>query len=516
MINKDRTVYIFIVTIAIFWIVSSQSIAQSLYGNFPYYQSFLTSVQPTEIEKITPQGGKNNAATFTTNGLQLTPASLQQFGAVFIKDRQFQSEQGIRIEFEYAMYGGTGADGMSVFFFDASVQNPTIGAAGSGIGYSYNRANERYRSLRASGLSGAYLGVALDSYGNFKQRRWQGDARISGIPGLYTGNKQISNVTLRGAKGGDQQLRDFYNVRGMGDGYNGYPVLISQPTIGNNQGWILNGTGGTYSSINTYQGDFSLRGGSISTYRKAIIEIFPFTDNSGFWITVKIQHDDNTTTVINDYPYKKSIVYAENAYTSSGDYNTSNPSSPSSKTTILNATIPKYLRIGFAASTGQLTDIHLLRELRITLPGSAESYDDYASTPKGVAVDIDVLNNDIGYSGLVSKNQKGSKDYINPSAFRFCDNNGASLGTVDSKGTSYATADGLWYFNFVTRIMKFTPSVNFIGQASVKYNIKAGLNNEMPYNDEAYRSIASTVKVDVVPPKGVISNRMVTPVITPQ
>lgn len=130
-------------------------------------------------------------------------------------------------------------------------------------------------------------------------------------------------------------------------------ILNSLSKYGYSQGWILNETGGTYSSISTYQGNFSLRGGCIiSTYRKAIIEIFPFTDNSGFWVTVKIQHDQETTTVINDYPYKKTVIYAENAYTSIGDYNNNNPSSPLSKTTTLDATIPKYLRIGFAASTG--------------------------------------------------------------------------------------------------------------------------------------------------------------------
>lgn len=413
------------------------------------------------------------------------------------------------------MYGGTGADGMSVFLFDSGVQNPTIGAPGCGIGYSYNRANNSYSSLRASGLSGAYLGIALDSYGNFKQRRWQGDARVNGIPNLTaSGNRYISNVTLRGAKGGSTQLSDFpYN--GIGDGYNGYPVLISQPTLGSNQGWILNETGGAYSSISTYQGNFSLRGGSQSAYRKAIIEIFPFTDGNGFWMTVKIQHDQGTATVINDYPYKKSVIYAENAYTNTGDYNYTNPTS-SSKTTTLDATIPEYLRIGFAASTGGETDIHLLRELRITLPGSAEAYDDSASTPKGVSVIVDVLNNDVGYSGLITRDQTGSKDFLNPYTFRFCDETGAVLGSVDVAGTSYSAADGLWQFDFITGKLTFTPVSEFIGQATVKYNIKAGLNNETPYNDEAYRSLPATVTVDVTPPKAVISNRMVTPVITPR
>lgn len=127
---KNKSVIIWMVLILVS-LGLSQAKAQSIYGDFPYYQSFRTSGQPGEIEKATPQGGKANAATFTTDGLRLTPATAQQFGAVFIKNKQFQSIQGIRIEFEYVMYSGNGADGMSVFLFDASVAIPTIGLPGA-------------------------------------------------------------------------------------------------------------------------------------------------------------------------------------------------------------------------------------------------------------------------------------------------------------------------------------------------------------------------------------------------
>lgn len=514
-----RNYYIIILTIialvysAIFSLVN----AQSAYGDFPYYQSFRTSVQPNEIEKISPQGGQINSATFTGNGLRLTPAQESQFGAIFIKDKQFQSVQGIRIEFEFAIYGGTGADGMSVFFFDAGIQNPVIGSVGAGIGYSYNRANNIYSTNRASGLSGAYLGIALDSYGNFKNRRWQGDARISGIPNISgsLGDRYISNVTLRGAKGGAAQLIDF-PYGGMGNGYNGYPVLISQPTLGNNLGWVLNETDGTYSLINTYQGDFNLRGGDASVYRKAFIEIFPFTDNSGFFITVKIQHEQGIETVIDDYPYKKTVTYSENAYTTDGDYNRNSPAASLSKITSLDATIPEYLRIGFAASTGGLTDIHLIKELSITLPGSTEANNDNSSTIKGMPVSINVLDNDIGYTGPIIKDQVGSKDFLDAYTFRFTDESGIEVGIVDAVKTSYSDSQGLWQFSFTTQKLTFIPAIDFIGQATVRYTIKAGLNNEVPYNDDAYRSLPASVIVNVTPPKAVISNRMVTPVIIPK
>lgn len=486
------------------------------YGDFPYSQSFRTETKPEEIDIVTPQNsGIQNDATFTSEGLRLTSNETGRFGAVFIGDHQFQSIQGIRIEFEYLMYGGSGADGMCVFFFDASINNPVIGSVGSALGYTYNRTNLYYAVNRATGLSGAYLCIALDSYGNFKNRFWQGDSRINGIPDISgdLGDRYISNVTLRGARGGFVQVSDFESIDGMEDGYMGYPVLISQPTLGNNEGWQLDETGGNYFPINTYSGDFNLRGEDQSDYRKAIIEIFPLDSNEGFEITVKIQHGETETIVINDYPYRRFVEYAENAYDLEGDNIIGGSVYPESTTTILDATIPMYLRVGFAASTGGETDIHLLRELKISLPSSAEAYDDYASTIRMEPVIIDVLDNDIGYSGQITKTQIGDKEHINPNSFRFCDDSGEFLGIVDNDMTVYGTTEGNWLFNFQEGKLTFTPASNFIGLATVRYSIKSKDETGEPYDDEAYRSPPATVNVNVSPFQTIISNRMVTPVI---
>lgn len=500
----------------------SQVKAQSIYGDFPYYQSFRTTSRPGEIEIPAVSSGTNSAA-FTLDGLRLTPATTEQFGGVFIEDRKFQSIQGIRIEFEYAMYGGTlydssYGDGMSVFFFDASVAAPKIGAMGAGLGYSYNRTNA-YGSnpgKRVPGLSGAYLGVALDLFGNFKQRRWQSNSRVNGIAGI----SQNSSVTLRGARGGTNQTSLPFQMNE--EGFSGYPVLIAQGTNAT-AGWKLHDTNGSYTTISSGHSGTNLftLGGTLNSPQKAIIELFPNTGSGGgFLVTVKIQHNGVVTTVIDNYAYKNLIPYAENAYSTtypdSSTSGTNDASFCASTVTNLDATIPPYLKIGFAASTGAATNIHILKELRITLPGSAEAYDDYASTPKGISVIIDALANDIGYTGTISQNMVGSANYLDPSTFRFCNESGVDIGGTDAGGTSYSTAEGVWRFDFGTGKLTFTPAGSFTGQAAVKYNIKAGKNNEAPYNDDAYRSLPATVTVDVVLPKAVISNRMVTPVITPR
>lgn len=179
----------------------------------------------------------------------------------------------------------------------------------------------------------------------------------------------------------------------------------------------------------------------------------------------------------------------------------------------MNAAIPNYLRIGFAASTGGLSDIHLIKEVHISLPRTAEAYDDSATTTKGKSVVVNVLSNDIGYSGPIVKEQHGDSSHLDPSSFRFCDEKGNILGDVNSNETSYSDTRGVWRFDFVTGKLRYTPASNFVGQTTINYRIKAGLKDKDPYADEAYRSFPATVTVDVVPRKAVISNRMVTPVI---
>lgn len=512
MNNKYTSSWIILLALCFGYIPQAQA-QTSLYGDFPYYQAFRSDTIPAEVEKVTaPPGATNgNAADFTTDGVQLTPALGQRFGGIFIKNRQFRANQGIRVEFEYVMYGGgnDGGDGMSVFLFDASVATPTIGAPGCGLGYTYNRANDIYYTSRATGLDGAYLGVGLDGFGNFKSRRWQGNSRVNGL----TGVSGPSHVTLRGARGGKTQTSQFLSVDGMGAGYTGYPVLATQSTL-TNLGRELNPADGTYNSVTTYQGNFDLRA-ALSDYRKAIVELYPLSPTgSGFSVTVKIQHGQEMTTVIDDYQYGTTLDYYENAHNSIGDFNNnhSNTTLLSVRTT-LSAIVPDSLRIGFAASTGDNTNIHLLRDLKITLPGSAEANDDYGSTPQAIPVVIDVLDNDIGYTGAISRDQVGSKGYLDPFAFRFCDQQGNRLGTLESGETYYTTGQGTWRFDFTTAKLTFTPAGTFTGVATVQYRIRAGLNNESPYNDQAYRSLPATVTVDVIPQNAVISNRMVTPII---
>lgn len=513
--------------------INTTKAQNTIYGNFPYSENFTSGLKPEDIsipESGYPSStGIVNSATFNSYGLQLTPNSNHKFGAVFVNNRQFNSANGMLIEFEYSMYGGTdgGADGITFFLFDAAIQNPTVGAMGAGIGYAYNRTmmNSSSSSYRKKGLTGAYLGIALDSYGNFKTQRFQDDSFVNGID--WTNFSSINpkdHVSVRGAKGADLSSSSLFDdTYGMSDGYTGYPVLITQPTSESstkNRNGVKLQDDGTYKAINNYTGNFSLRNGGYTTdptnsnYRKALISLYPYKENgvtNGFLITVKIQHGTEITTVIDNYHYKTSFPYYENAIVDGGDYIGTSLWGAISKKYTLNAATPDFLRFGFSAATGAYNDYHIIRMLEVTLPSSAKANNDVASTTSGTSVSISALNNDLGYSGPIVQNQAGSNTYLNKTTFKFSKNN------IDTANPYEYTEAGVgtWKYNSSTGIVTFAPLSTFVGTASINYSIKAGINNEMPYADEAYRSTPASITVEVTKPKNthVISNRFIQPAI---
>ncbi len=105
-------------------------------GTFPVIESFENSTAPGWVL------GGNAVLTATTEGegngwLRLTPAQTSKSGYAFY-DEAFSSSQGIVIDFDYASYGGTGADGITFFLYDGATPASQfrIGAFGGSLGYS--------------------------------------------------------------------------------------------------------------------------------------------------------------------------------------------------------------------------------------------------------------------------------------------------------------------------------------------------------------------------------------------
>ena len=135
--------------------------------------------------------------------LRLTNAAGQQAGAI-ISQTPYSSSQGLQITFTTYTYGGTGADGIGFFLQDynypatfpstvnvganVTTGNVNIGESGGSLGYSCSN----YKPQNYNGLTGGYLGLGMDEYGNFLAT---GDNTATGISSSTTPN----TIGLRGA-----------------------------------------------------------------------------------------------------------------------------------------------------------------------------------------------------------------------------------------------------------------------------------------------------------------------------
>ncbi len=137
-------------------------------------------------------GGSPNPAILTGNGvidpvgvgwLRLTDTGNNQAGYAYL-DTPFSITSGVVIQFDYTTWGGSGADGYSIFLFDAATAPFQIGASGGSLGYA-----QKTVAPMSPGLGGGYIGVGIDEYGNFANPT---EGRVGG-PGRLP-----NSVTVRG------------------------------------------------------------------------------------------------------------------------------------------------------------------------------------------------------------------------------------------------------------------------------------------------------------------------------
>jgi gliding motility-associated-like protein len=248
----------------------------STFAQFPYNESFKNQTAPGVIfggapfAFLTASGTSSQGGTpidVTGDGfLRLTNATNNQKGFIF-NTTNFPSTEGLRVEFDYAIYGGNGADGISFFLFDATAAPFNIGGFGGSLGY----AQITTTSPVSPGVSKGYLAVGLDEFGNF------------------------SNPN-EGRQGGTAQVPGSVTLRGKGDGAgltpDNYRYLISQQTDA--KGVSLVGDPAKRVTDPTQQG-----------YRRVLIELIP-NPVSGYNINVKITKGGSplvTTTIIDNYYY---------------------------------------------------------------------------------------------------------------------------------------------------------------------------------------------------------------------
>ena len=286
---------------------------------FPYCETF----QTPNTQATTIFGGN---AQLTEGVLRLTSNQLNQRGHIYL-DIPFPSTYGLKAEFEYFSYGGTGwgpgvdpGDGFSVFLFDAATPVFNAGGFGGSLGYG-PRGQE-------PGLSNAYLGIGFDEYGGF-------GTTAGGLNGSFPNQPPT------------QLVPNSIVVRGPGNV--GYPFVMGVRTMQDG----LNG-------LNPAE-QFPISSGGLNTpritdlnqpgYRKVFLELQPNAAGLGFFLKLRMQ----VTTQANQ---PRMVTIFESPYFFQA---------------------PNNLKIGFAASTGGSTNFHGIRNLIVEVAA-----DDALKDPEGV------------------------------------------------------------------------------------------------------------------------------------
>ena len=164
--------------------------------------------------------GGTASASLTGNGtidpvgdgwLRLTNNATNQSGYAYY-DTAISLSQGALIQFDYVTWGGDGADGYTMFLFDAAVPTFNIGASGGSLGYA-----RKSVAPISPGISGGYVGIGVDEYGNF----------ANPTEGRYLGPGQRPNtVTVRGP------VSSAAPPTGGTQGTESYPWIATSPNNG--------------------------------------------------------------------------------------------------------------------------------------------------------------------------------------------------------------------------------------------------------------------------------------------
>ena len=269
---------------------------------FPYCENF----DGGSMQASTVFGG---SARLVDGVLRLTDAQENQNGYIYI-DIPFSSSFGIKASFEYFSYGGSGADGLTTFLFDADVTQFSPGGFGGSLGYSPREGSN------SQGLSRAFIGVGFDTFGNFGNAS---EGKNGGFPGAI-----------------DQRHPNSIVVRGPGSSGTGYGFVTGRRTNATGPNGLPAGELFPLSSGGF--GTQRVTDPEVAGYRQVFINLEPVRDGVGFRLTVEMlvtteAGNPRMVTIFDQEPHPYEA--------------------------------PPNLKIGFAASTGGETNFHEIRNLLV-------------------------------------------------------------------------------------------------------------------------------------------------------
>lgn len=432
----------------IVWFFLLFGIVGSHAQTFPYKNTFKTN----DLSGITIAGVAylTSAASFPPppdrdnpgdGVLRLTSADGNQQGNVYI-NQAFPSSKGIKVEFEYFTYGGTQADGISFFLFDAS-KTFEAGQYGGALGYAQSD-----NVPEKKGMEGGFLAIGLDEYGNFgvaTETKNGGFVQSNGFPySAGTDNIRTNGlVVIRGGVGpGGERFGPL-----------AYPFIGGKITKTKPDGiTALDDKTPRVDQILPLADQFTIAVDTRVTderlpdYRKVRLDITKSPGiNSGFKITVEIFVGEQ----------QRWIKVLDNV-----DY------------LIDDSKIPVNLKAGFASSTGFRNAVHEIRNVTITpainMLLKPQAKNDTATGAINSTVKVnDIIGNDIvGVNNAASIGIVGAQTGsfvpgtidLDPSTIKI-----ESVFSVPGKGEFKVSDNGE---------LTFTPEKDFVGKATVNYTFQ--------------------------------------------
>ena len=263
--------------------------------------------------------------------LRLTPNLGTQEGGVFAS-ASVPTSQGLDINFNSYQYGGSSADGIAFVLAGVNPANPqiptTMGQSGGALGYSA-------KNSTTPGLTDGYLGVGIDTYGNFSNK-YEG-----------TGCTDPPNIA--------QAMPGEVVVRGPGNGTVGYCALQSSAATATSQALVLRNAARA-ASVVPVEVVYNPSSAAVTTPSGLVV---PADDYDVHFTPV----GGPAKNLIGALPVVPSGLYPASWVTASG--------------------FPKQLAFGWVASTGASTDYHEIDGVTVTtlspVPLLAVSQTSYAA-----------------------------------------------------------------------------------------------------------------------------------------
>lgn len=270
-----------------------------------------------------PAGPVPPAGAAPRGHLQLTDAHPEETGAVMF-DSPIPAEDGLEVTFEQWQYGNTTrapADGISFFLTDGAGRLTTPGAFGGSLGYAQKLPGGRIGAQTVPGVDGGYLGIGLDVLGEYfgdGERRGFGCDRRSPAGTAFRPPPPGPNVVT---------------ARGPGDSVEGYCFLAATASSAR--------TAGTRRSTlpGRLHGDLRRMPAGVTPARaEKLLERVKRTVR----VTVSPEPDPVVTV---DIDFQDGEGFRRVLR-----FRAPEP-------------LPDTVKFGFAASTGPLTDVHLIRRV---------------------------------------------------------------------------------------------------------------------------------------------------------